>query len=252
MRILLTNDDSFDSPLFHAIYDILKERNYEFMAIMPATEQSWKGKSMTRFGKLSLNKEEVDGRIFFTFGGAPADCVNLGIYNLCDTLPDLVISGINMGYNVSLSYILSSGTIGAAMEGYLAGIASLSLSQQLIPELYQYWYAHRDFPEEAKRHFRLQLNEIFDRLEPAFKDLVKEKGLWSVEFPYKLKENWAIKTTYPSLAHYGQAFRQNEDGTYSHFSPRLGQDSDPFSDLNVMAGGEVALNRLNFKTMCQL
>ena len=252
MHILLTNDDSFDSPLFHILYDALKDLGHKLTCIMPATEQSWKGKSMTRFGKLSLAEQNIEGRSFFTFEGAPADCVNFGIYNLCDSEPDLIVSGVNMGYNVSLSYILSSGTIGAAMEGYLAGYPSLSLSQQLIPDLYKYWHDHRSFPEDATAHLRNQLNAVLERFEPNLSNIMTEKGLWSLEMPYQLKSNWQIKNSFPSTSHYGSAFIKNDDGSYSHCSPRLERDSDPGSDINLMNNGDVALNRLNFKSLCKL
>ena len=252
MHILLTNDDSFDSPLFHILYDVIKEQGHQLTCIMPATEQSWKAKSMTRFGKLALEKKDIDGRKFYTFEGAPADCVNFGLYQLCEEEPDLVISGINMGYNVSLSYILSSGTIGAAMESYLADYASLSLSQQLIPELYQYWYANRSFSSEAIEHFKKQVSEILEKFTPKLETLIKEKGLWALEMPYQIKDNWEIKNSIPSKAHYGNAFIKNDDGTYSHCSPRLNNDDDPRSDINIMNGGDVALNKLNLKDLCKM
>ena len=252
MHILLTNDDSFDSPLFHILYDVIKEQGHTLTCVMPATEQSWKGKSMTRFGKLSLEQKDIDGRNFYTFEGAPADCVNFGLYHLCDSPPDLVISGVNMGYNVSLSYILSSGTIGAAMESYLAGYPSLSLSQQLIPELYQYWYEHRSFSNEASIHFKKQVAEVLDRFKPEMENLVNTKGLWALEMPYELKEGWEIKQSVPSNAHYGNAFIKNEDGTFSHCSPRLEKDDNKSSDIFIMNNGDVALNKLNLRELCNL
>lgn len=252
MHILLTNDDSFDSPLFHILYDVLKEQGHKLTCIMPATEQSWKSKSMTRFGKLKLEEKDIDGRQFHTFEGAPADCVNFGLYQLCDSKPDLVISGINMGYNVSLSYVLSSGTIGAAMEGYLAGFPALSLSQQLIPELYQYWHEHRSFPNDACIHFESQVKEILDRASNSLEELSSSNELWALEMPYQLVENWNIKPSTPSEAHYGNAFIKNEDGTYSHCSPRLENDDNPESDINIMQSGHVAFNKLNFKSLCHL
>ena len=252
MHILLTNDDSFDSPLFHILYDVLKKQGHKLTCIMPASEQSWKGKSMTRFGKLSLEEKQIDGRNFYTFEGAPADCVNFGLYHLCETAPDLVISGVNMGYNVSLSYILSSGTIGAAMESYLAGYPSLSLSQQLIPELYQYWYEHRSFSSEASEHFEKQVDKILETFKPEIEELINSQGLWALEMPYELKNDWSIRNSAPSKAHYGNAFIKNEDGSYSHCSPRLEQDEEKQSDINIMNGGDVALNKLNLKSLCSL
>ena len=252
MHILLTNDDSFDSPLFHILYDVLKEQGHTLTCIMPATEQSWKSKSMTRFGKLRLEKQNIDNRSFYTFEGSPADCVNFGIYKLCDTKPDLIISGVNMGYNVSLSYVLSSGTIGAAMEGYLAGFPALSLSQQLIPELYKHWNGTRSFPKDAYNHLKNQVLKILEAASNSFTELISNKELWALEMPYQLSKNWEIKKSLPSESHYGNAFIENEDGSYSHCSPRLENDENPASDINIMHSGNVAFNRLNFRSLCKL
>ena len=251
MHILLTNDDSYDSPLFHILYDVLKQQGHSLTCIMPATEQSWKSKSMTRFGKLKLEEQNIDGRSFHTFEGSPAGCVNFGIYKLCSSKPDLVVSGINMGYNVSLSYILSSGTIGAAMEGYLAGFPSLSLSQQLIPDLYKHWNKKRSFPEDACKHLKEQVLKVLDKASSSLPEILANKELWALEMPYQLSENWDILKSLPSKAHYGSAFIENEDGSFSHCSPRLENDKDPKSDINIMHSGHVAFNRLNFRSLCE-
>ena len=250
MHILLTNDDSYDSPLFHILYDVLKQQGHTLTCIMPATEQSWKSKSMTRFGRLQLEEQNIDGRSFYTFEGSPADCINFGIYQLCESKPDLVVSGVNMGYNVSLSYILSSGTIGAAMEGYLADCPALSLSQQLVPELYKHWNESRSFPQEAFDHLKDQVLSVLNKAEPMFPELIQSKELWALEMPYQLTGDWEIKKSLPSQAHYGNAFIKNEDGSYSHCSPRLENDDNPESDINIMHSGHVAFNRLNFKSLC--
>ncbi len=70
--------------------------------------------------------------------------------------------------------------------------------------------------------------------------------------PYHLKDNWAIIDSSPSKSHYGNAFIKNEDGSYSHCSPRLEQDNEKHSDINIMNGGDIALNRLDLKSLCDL
>ena len=250
MNILLTNDDSYDSPLFHVLYDTLKEMGHVVDCVMPAAEQSWKGKSMTRFGILKSEEVNIDGRDFITFEGTPADCINFGIHHVCKEKPQLVLSGINMGYNVSLSYILSSGTVGAAMESYLDGIASMSISQQLNADLFKYWHGNRSFPEDEMLRLKKQFFSILAKLEGDLEEFSKTDGLWALELPCNLRDDWEIIETRPSRAHYGSAFVQNEDGTWSHCSPRLGNDTDERSDLNIMESGHVALNKLDFKSLC--
>ncbi|NQZ56796.1 MAG: 5'/3'-nucleotidase SurE [Lentisphaeraceae bacterium] len=245
MNILLSNDDGSDSPLFHILYDCLTEAGHNVTAILPASEQSWTAKSMSRFGKLHCQEHDDNGRVFYTFSGTPADCVNFGIYHVCDQKPDLVISGINLGYNVGLAYILSSGTVGAAMEGNLAGLPAISFSQSLPAEIYKEWNLSRSMTEEAYSHFKNQFRQILDKLSPLFDVLINNRELWTIEIPGKLKGNWQIKEAGASKSFYGCAFRKNEDGSYQHASPSLTVDEDPKSDLNIMSGGDVSLCKIN-------
>ncbi|MYF18520.1 MAG: 5'/3'-nucleotidase SurE, partial [Gemmatimonadetes bacterium] len=80
MKILLTNDDSLDSPLFLFAVDYFQVMG-DVKAVVPAEEQSWKGKAMTRFG--TRHVERLDGFACetYAFSGTPADCANFGIYH---------------------------------------------------------------------------------------------------------------------------------------------------------------------------
>jgi len=145
--LLLTNDDSHDSPLFlHAIAAL--SRLGDVTIVVPATEQSWKGKSMTRYGALYVERIDLHGRAAWSVTGTPADCVNLGIYNLLPAPPDVVVSGINIGKNVGLGFLFSSGTVGACLEANIAGLPALALSQELTPADFRYWDEHRSFRPE--------------------------------------------------------------------------------------------------------
>lgn len=248
MNILLTNDDSYDSPLFHILYDSLTKLGHKLTCVMPATEQSWKGKSMTRFGKLTLESKSINGRDFMTFSGTPADCINFGIYNHSkENKPDLIISGINLGYNASLGYLFSSGTVGAAMEGYLAGFPALSLSQKLNREEYSHWNESREFREETRIKYTALIQEVLTKLEHEFKSLLSEKALWMLEMPDHLHSDWQIVHTYPSLQHYGSTFAKDEDGSYIHACRGLNMEDEQGTDVHAIANGHVALNKLDFR-----
>ena len=60
--------------------------------------------------------------------GTPADCANLGIHSVFDTRPDLVVSGINIGLNHGLAFVMGRGTVGAATEGVIAGLPAIAFS----------------------------------------------------------------------------------------------------------------------------
>ena len=141
--VLVTNDDGCDSPGLVPLMRELLARS-EVSALVPEREYSWSSKTMSRFGELEYTPRERESIPFFTANGSPADCANLGIHKLKPSRPSLLVSGINIGANAGLAYLLSSGTIGAAVEGMLSGIPAVALSLQLHREDYRDWRTNRN------------------------------------------------------------------------------------------------------------
>ena len=81
LRILLTNDDSHDSPLFLYTIAALRELG-ELDIVVPAEEQSWKGKAMTRVGPVYAEHIDLHGTPAFAVTGTPADCVKIAVQEL--------------------------------------------------------------------------------------------------------------------------------------------------------------------------
>ena len=141
-QVLVTNDDGADSPI---LVPLLRELSKlaELCIVVPAAECSWTSKSMSRFEPLVLAEIECGGFPAQTLTGKPADCANIGIHNICPEKPALVVSGINMGVNSGLAFTLSSGTIGAAVEGFLAGVPSAAFSLELPDPAFALWRRSR-------------------------------------------------------------------------------------------------------------
>lgn len=129
MLILLTNDDGIYAPGLAALSRALKQLG-EVQVVAPATEQSGVGHSITYLRPLIL-KEVFQGDKHFGFAvdGSPADCVKLGVTELCPRRPDVVVSGINVGLNAGIA-VLYSGTVAAAIEGAFFGMTSIAVSLQ--------------------------------------------------------------------------------------------------------------------------
>ena len=141
-QILVTNDDGADSPILVPLLRELAELA-ALCVVVPAAECSWTSKSMSRFEPLALAELECGGFPVQTLTGKPADCANIGIYNLCSVKPALVISGVNVGVNSGLAFTLSSGTVGAAVEGFLAGVPSAAFSLELPRPAFARWRRSR-------------------------------------------------------------------------------------------------------------
>jgi 5'-nucleotidase len=138
MQFLLTNDDGIDSAFLHVIIRALRDAGHDLFVVAPKTEQSWIGAAKSRHRPVRSDRAAHDfGCPAWTVDGTPADCVNIALAHLLPAAPDAVVSGINIGYNASLGFILASGTIGGAWEGALHGLPGIALSQHIAPELYE-------------------------------------------------------------------------------------------------------------------
>jgi 5'-nucleotidase len=126
MRILLTNDDGYNAPGLAVLEAIAAELADELWVVAPWEEQSGAGHSLTLTRPLRVR---TFGARRFAVVGTPTDAVMLALAELMkDSPPDLILSGVNRGANLAED-VTYSGTVSAAMEGALAGVPSVALSQ---------------------------------------------------------------------------------------------------------------------------
>ena len=126
MRILLTNDDGVNAAGLRLLERIAREFSDDIWVVAPTEEQSGAGHSLTLTMPLRLRRLG-DRRYCVT--GTPTDAVMMAIaWLMKDEPPDLILSGVNRGANLGED-VTYSGTVSAAMEGALAGIPSIALSQ---------------------------------------------------------------------------------------------------------------------------
>jgi 5'-nucleotidase len=131
MRILITNDDGVNSSGIMATKKAVEDLG-EIKVVGPATQQSGIGHALTLFEPVRVTATTLaDGTEAYSVSGTPTDAVIIGIYELSREKPDMVISGINIGENLGMSELTTSGTIGAAMEAAVHGIPALAVSLQV-------------------------------------------------------------------------------------------------------------------------
>ncbi|HMN22328.1 MAG TPA: 5'/3'-nucleotidase SurE [Ottowia sp.] len=124
MKILLSNDDGFQAPGIVALHAALSTfATVEVIA--PEHNNSAKSNALTLHAPLYVQRA---GNGFRYVNGTPADCVHIALTGLLEEPPDLVVAGINNGANMGDDTVYS-GTVGAAMEGYLFGIPAIAFSQ---------------------------------------------------------------------------------------------------------------------------
>ena len=124
MKILISNDDGFRADGIVALHAAL-QTIADVEVVAPEHNNSAKSNALTLHTPLYVNRADNGFRYV---NGTPADCVHIALTGLLGYRPDLVISGINNGANMG-DDTLYSGTVGAAMEGYLFGIPAIAVSQ---------------------------------------------------------------------------------------------------------------------------
>jgi 5'-nucleotidase len=124
MKILISNDDGFRAEGLVALHQALKDLA-DVEVVAPEHNNSAKSNALTLHTPLYVHRADNGFRYV---NGTPADCVHIALTGLLGYRPDLVISGINNGANMG-DDTLYSGTVGAAMEGYLFGIPAMAVSQ---------------------------------------------------------------------------------------------------------------------------
>jgi len=131
MRILLTNDDGVNASGLKVLETIARTLSDDITIVAPAEEQSGTGHSLTLTRPVRLRKL---GEKRFCVSGTPTDSVMMALALVMkDNPPDLILSGVNRGANLGED-VTYSGTVSAAMEGALAGVRSIALSQNYARE----------------------------------------------------------------------------------------------------------------------
>lgn len=121
--ILVTNDDGVLHPGIAALAEAMAEIG-DVIVCAPETERSGSGHAITLHSHLRVDELRPG---WFRVNGTPVDCVYLASLHLCPRKPDLVVSGVNPGYNLG-SDVFYSGTVGGAAEGFVRGASSMAVS----------------------------------------------------------------------------------------------------------------------------
>jgi 5'-nucleotidase len=168
MRILITNDDGINAPGLTVMEEIAAEFSDDIWVCAPAEEQSGAGHSLTLNKPVRLHQHDTRR---FSVSGTPTDSVMMALRKAMPAPPDLVLSGVNRGANLG-DDITYSGTVSAAIEGALAGIRSIALSQVYARE-----GKGNDVPFDAARHWAPKV------IAPLLEAPLPPRTLFNVNFP---------------------------------------------------------------------
>jgi len=229
MRILVSNDDGYFSPGIEALARRL-EAFAEVTVFAPERDRSGASNSLTLDRPLSVRRAASG---FHYVDGTPTDCVHVAITGVLDQRPDLVVSGINDGANMGDDTIYS-GTVAAAMEGYLLGVPAIAFS------LAQKGYAHLDTAADIA-------GELVQRLAPL---LIARPALLNVNMPILPRAQvGGFEVTRLGRRHMSEPVirMKNPRGETVYWIGPAGsaKDAGPGTDFHAVGAGRVSITPLD-------
>ena len=202
--VLVTNDDGVFSPGLVALADAVS-RYAQVGVIAPEGQQSAAGMSLTFHRPLRVEKVMVHGRLCHAVSGSPADSVMVGVNKMLPRRPDMVVSGINIGENLTIQDILASGTVAAAMEAALLGIPSVAFSME-VPDSEEFSHGQKS------SHFDLPAKVAAEITEEVLRNgLPQGVNLLNVNFPWKTQLGTKVKLTSIEVRKYKDSILQRKD-----------------------------------------
>ncbi len=253
--ILLTNDDGIDSPALLPTYRALTRIAERVVVVVPHVERSWIGKAITRRDDVVVTTEVRDGVEIITTTGFPADCTQIGLFNITDPKPELVVSGINIGANHSTAFLFGSGTVGAAIEGALVGVPSLAFSASSDPDNFGPWNTFMRSAESVPTWETIAdvsaglVNQV---VAGGFPDDV---DVLSVNLPEGVRADSPVRVAPLGYTGYGQLFKEQSPGVMRHdwgndVGPMNGADLSG-SDIELCHDGSVVVTPLQLPRLSE-
>ncbi|MDD1672061.1 MAG: 5'/3'-nucleotidase SurE [Methanomicrobiales archaeon] len=235
-RILLTNDDGISSAGLWAAYHALSPLA-EVTIVAPAAQQSAVGRSISIFEPIRADEVTINGVRAISVSGKPTDAVIIGLFAL-HLDPVLVVSGINIGENLSYESIMTSGTVGAALEASNQGARAVAFSLQVEDQGDKF---------EDPRFYRRSFDQAADVVRDICQKLLRygfppHADVINVNIPSVVKRGYEITRLAPKLFKTGVEKRLDPRGRpYYWINGPLQADADEGTDVYAVARGAISI-----------
>lgn len=254
MRFLITNDDGINSVFLHELVHALRAAGHELYVVAPKHEQSWVGAAKSRSRPVHATVADRGfGCPTWIVDGTPSDAVNIALDHLLPpgTRPEGVISGINVGLNASLGFIIASGTIAGAWEGALHGLPAIAFSQDLTEETYNRLKEHGGQPDDVLLESLATSAARSAQLAPELVAATKPRSfvVHNVNFPFPHRGRAAVHRTVPAQVIVPRLFSPAADDGTHRLIFRHGDDlspASPLTDRAALAGGHISHTVLDY------
>lgn len=219
MRILITNDDSISAEQLMPLAKYCQKLG-EVTVAVPKYEQSAKSHGINIHTPFEVTKQQIDDMTVYVVDSTPADCVRFAVLGL-ELKFDLIISGINRGFNMGTD-MLYSGTVSAVREAGILGIPAIALSTS--PEYY----------DKAINH----LDVVFDYINKN--KLLETHSLYNINIPPESSE---VKITSQGGPYFSDSFKNIDGDMYTACGKCVYKKTDDLSiDTNAVMSGYISIS----------
>lgn len=241
--ILLTNDDGVEAPGLSSFATALAEIA-TVTVVVPDRERSWVSKAITRFDPVTVARTTLGNTEVFTCTGFPADCVQLGVHVLTERPPDLVVSGVNIGYNHGSAYLQSSGTAGAALEAAIAGVPAIAFSTGSHTVPWREWKQHILTPAALPVWERLAV--VAAGIAAGMIGTAHPGDVLNVGIPDDATNDTPRRRTRVAESGYDRLFAEQSPGVYVHSYGGLVHDPSTIdgTDVGAAADGVISITSI--------
>nr|QNO41231.1 5'-nucleotidase SurE1 [Methanosarcinales archaeon ANME-2c ERB4]QNO41658.1 5'-nucleotidase SurE1 [Methanosarcinales archaeon ANME-2c ERB4]QNO48303.1 5'-nucleotidase SurE1 [Methanosarcinales archaeon ANME-2c ERB4] len=241
--ILVTNDDGVYSSGIRAAHESVCDLG-DVTVAAPSMQKSGVGRSVSVFSPLRMTEIELESFSAYAVGGTPADSVILAIFVILDKLPELCVSGFNIGENISTDTVTTSGTVGAALEAASYGIPTIAASIQVADQGDKF---------DDHRHYEYDFSVGVDLVRRVAKRALAHGfpegvDLLNINIPRDALPDTKIEITRLSRKIFKTAVEQRHDPRgrpYYWINGDLVQDDDAGTDVHAFARKHISITPLS-------
>lgn len=251
-HLLVTNDDGIDTHFFKQLVQALAAKDFQLTIAAPAREQSWVSRAMSRHREVEVKRLEEFPCPAYAIDGTPTDCVNIALGHLVEGEVDAVVSGINLGVNVTLPLTMSSGTVAAALEGMFWEKPSFAFSQLIPKERFEAMRIAKGALEGSDvASLEYAASRAASIVEAGLEEGLPPGIVRSVNFPNGVNPDSPFKLARLAKLKLGSLFKEIKPGIYAfQFQDGKVKEPDEFSDSALLQAGFITQVDIPYHSLC--
>lgn len=245
--VLLTNDDGIGTAFLHALVAACQAEGFRVKVAAPAGERSWIGRAFSRHREVTVAAYPGLGEEAWSIDGTPSDCVNIALGHLLKQKPDVVLSGLNIGFNATMPLCLSSGTLAGATEGTAWGLPAVACSLDLEQSIFE--RVHRtsaECPPELRPHLEAACRHAARFAKALVGRPPRGLEVHSLNYPAGVTDATEMERTYPALVRHGSLFQPSALGYRFVWNDGEAIERGQNSDLAVLERGRISHTLYDF------